>query len=129
MNFLERIKTAKRVPFQESAHYFKEGDFVKYLFSDERCYSERVDELLTVYRSFAGDHLVGCKVKGVHRILDALGIGSGLSVTVVSESCTVTLGMILCGAQALSKSKEPASVYDELRTKGRRQIESVKLAA
>ncbi len=41
--------------FQAIPHYSAVGDFVTYYFRAERCYAERVDELLTAYPGSRGD--------------------------------------------------------------------------
>ena len=59
--------------FEPRPFYSPDGDFLTFYFRDEDHYAERVDELLTVYRSMENHELIGCKIKGVSRILDTLG--------------------------------------------------------
>ena len=59
--------------FQPIPSYFADGDYLTFYFEDVDCYGERVDELLTIYREMTTDRLVGCKIKGVRRILDEAG--------------------------------------------------------
>jgi|GEM_PF-2550664 len=59
--------------FKPTLQYSEDGDFITYFFRDVECFGERVDKLLTVYMSLDGKDLVGCKVKGVARILGELG--------------------------------------------------------
>src|SRR5437764_1273068 len=56
--------------FRPIPHYFAAGDFVTYYFRNERCYAQRVDELLTVYLGQGTNELVGCKIIGVKHILE-----------------------------------------------------------
>jgi hypothetical protein len=51
--------------FQTVPQYVARGDYLSFYFVDEPAYSERVDEVLTVYRSQATNDLVGFKIKGV----------------------------------------------------------------
>ena len=46
--------------------------------SDERCYSIRVDDFLTVYHSIATKAIVGCKIKGVKHLIASEGCDFGI---------------------------------------------------
>jgi hypothetical protein len=59
--------------FEPRPFYSPDGDFLTFYFRGDEHYAERVDELLTIYLSMDGDELIGCKIKGVRRILDTLG--------------------------------------------------------
>jgi len=59
-------------PFKAEAFYSADGDFMTYYVRDDECYAERVDELLTVYLAMGTDELVGCKIKGVSRLIRRL---------------------------------------------------------
>ena len=67
------LKTHPPQGFRAVPHYFPVGDYVTYYFRDERCYEERVDDLLTVYLSMTTNEVVGCKIKGVKHILRTAG--------------------------------------------------------
>ncbi len=69
----EYLKTHSPRGFRPVPHYFPLGDFVTYYFRNDRCYEERVDDLLTVYRAFDSHELVGCKITGVKHILQTAG--------------------------------------------------------
>ncbi len=79
--------------FASVPHYFRDGDFVTFYVSDERCYTERVDQLLTVYRSATTGAMIGCKIKGVHRILNTLG-----DFSVVIRDGAIRLGLLFLAA-------------------------------
>jgi hypothetical protein len=49
-------------------YYIERGDFIAVHFSGEQYYSERIDDILTIYRSSESNKLVGCKLKGVSLI-------------------------------------------------------------
>src|SRR5262249_35468588 len=86
--------------FVPRPHYFQDGDFVSYYFAEDRAYEERVDELLTVFRSMATKELVGCKIKGVRRILKKLG---AFGVMIFDDN--VTLGILFAGAALVNPDR------------------------
>jgi hypothetical protein len=59
--------------FEPKPFYSQDGDFLTFFFIDADHYADRVDDRLTVYLSMDTGELVGCKIKGVRRILDTLG--------------------------------------------------------
>lgn len=90
--------------------YFRDGDFVTYFVDDQRAYAVRVDELLTVYRACGTNKLVGCKIKGVRRLLK-----EGGAFGVIVADGAVTLGMLFSTAHWLSERREAAhDSYREL---------------
>lgn len=62
---LQSLQSKKRPKFKSVPHYNRLGDFLSVFFSDTPTYAERVDDVLTVYRSMTNHELVGCKIKGV----------------------------------------------------------------
>ena len=52
--------------------YTAEGDSLTFYVKDEDSYAERIDDLLTIYKSVSRDEIVGCQVKGVRRKLESL---------------------------------------------------------
>jgi hypothetical protein len=69
----EYLKGKKPRAFKPRPIYSPDGDFITIYLSDEDSYAKRVDELLTVYLSVRTNSLVGCKIKGVQRLLKTLG--------------------------------------------------------
>jgi hypothetical protein len=59
--------------FRAVPHYFPLGDYLTLYVKEERCYAERVDDLLTVFLSIKTNEMVGFKIKGVRRLLAELG--------------------------------------------------------
>jgi hypothetical protein len=59
--------------FTTQPYYSPDGDFLTVFFLDEPYFARRVDDVLTVYLSMSDEKLVGCKIKGVARILETLG--------------------------------------------------------
>ena len=63
-----------------------DGDFLTVYFSDEDAYTRRIDDLVTVYYSELTNELIGCKIKGVRRLLNEMG---SLGITLASEQISV----------------------------------------
>jgi hypothetical protein len=55
--------------FKSEPRYVADGDYVTHFFSDELCYAERIDDLLTIYLSEDTGDLIGCKIKGVTQLV------------------------------------------------------------
>lgn len=58
------------LPFRPHSTYDKDGDCVEFLAKPGPFYGERIDDLVTVYRSQANDEIVGALVKGVKRFCE-----------------------------------------------------------
>jgi hypothetical protein len=56
-------------PFRPSATYDPDGDCVEFLVTPDSFYGERIDDVVTVYRSHDTDEVVGSLIKGVTRLL------------------------------------------------------------
>lgn len=67
------LKANKPGPFRSVPHYVRSGDYLTYFLSDRECYAKRLDDVVTLYLEPGTDRLVGCKVKGVKRILRSAG--------------------------------------------------------
>lgn len=82
----EYLSGRKCKSFNPVPHYFQDGDFLTYYFDSSPCYEQRVDDLLTIYLSLANDELVGCKIKGVRRLVNQDG---GLGVQIEDENVSL----------------------------------------
>jgi hypothetical protein len=58
---------------QAKPWYNPEGDCIIYQIADEAVVAERIDEVLTVYRSVITDKLIGCQIKGVAALAKRCG--------------------------------------------------------
>lgn len=88
--------------------YFPEGDFVTLFVKDDLAHEDRVDELVTIYRSIANDEIVGCKIKGVKRLLnmlDAFGV-------IVAEKNLVLGFLFLAAFGAADKAERQPDVKE-----------------
>lgn len=68
--YLDKTKPAKI--FRPLAQYIPEGDCLVFYFKPDPSHAERLDELLTVFRSQESGELTGCKIKGIKCILKRL---------------------------------------------------------
>ncbi|MGC8561271.1 MAG: hypothetical protein ACP5O1_11405 [Phycisphaerae bacterium] len=59
--------------FKPFATYDPDGDCIEFFTSDDTFYAERVDDLLTVYRSQDTGEVIGSLVKGVSGLFRKLG--------------------------------------------------------
>ena len=98
MEYLEGRSTKQFAPVP---HYFPDGDFVTFYTSDERCYAERVDQLLTVYYSVSNKQMIGCKIKGVCKLLATVR-----QFGVVVQDQGIQLGIFFL-AGALDRDMDP----------------------
>src|SRR3954454_15638511 len=69
----EFIRSTELKEFASTPVYSKDGDFLAFFLEDADHYAHRVDHLLTVYLDMASGKLVGFKIKGVRRMIRALG--------------------------------------------------------
>jgi hypothetical protein len=95
-DLMEFLETKEPLGFESRPTYSPDGDFLTFYFRADEAYAERVDELLTVFRAIDSHELVGCKVKGVRRIVQTIrnfGVtirpewGHPLSLLFMSAAC------------------------------------------
>lgn len=99
--------------FEPRPFYSPDGDFLTFYFREDDHYAERVDELLTVYLSMDTQELVGCKVKGVRRILDTLG-----KLGVLVDDGEVKMSFLFLSG-AFSREDARRKCYEEIGTRTR----------
>ena len=115
MTYLEGRESAG---FEPHPYYSPDGDFLTFFFRDDDHYAERVDELLTVYLSMKDGELVGCKIKGVRRILDTLDkFGVEIEDGGLLLSFLFLSGALLSGA--LSQNDQRVKWYEESSSRAR----------
>jgi len=101
---LSRLKAGA---FKISPLYDSDADTLTLFIRDDESYRERIDSLLTVYRSFATDQVVGCHIKGIKRILKAVSVFD-LGI----HGANVRIGLILMGIP-WAEHKAEASVLSQ----------------
>src|SRR5262245_54514170 len=87
--------------------YFPDGDFVTLFVKDELAHEDRIDELVTIYRSVTSNEIVGCKIKGIRYLLNTL---EGFGVVIADEK--LMLGFLFLAAA--SAKPEGRTTYQEL---------------
>ncbi len=105
--FLEG-KTAQG--FEPRPYYSSDGDFLVFYLRDDEAFAERVDDLLTVYRSIKTKELVGCKIKGVLRLVQTL---RNFGVSIEPEDKSLRLSLLFLSA-AFGKPPECRQYYEEM---------------
>ncbi len=117
-DLIEYLKGRECQGFEPRPIYSRDGDFLTYFFKDVDFHGRRVDDLLTLYFSEEGEELVGCKIKGVRRILSTLGEFGAVGLAVEQHEQTLTLGLLFLGGLAVG-DPEHREEYEEMgrRTK------------
>jgi|ERR1043165_1749623 hypothetical protein len=109
-NLTEYLQGKRPKRFQSRAHYVAEGDTLIVYFKDDESHAERVDELLTVYRSMRTGEMVGCQIKSARLILRKLG-NFGVHV----KDGNVDLRVLFIAYAFASKKIPPSETLEELR--------------
>ncbi len=107
MQYLEG-KTAQG--FEPRPFYSPEGDFLVFYFREDEAFAERVDELLTVYRSMELREFVGCKIKGVRHLVETL---RNFGVSIEPEDHSLRLSLLFLSA-AYDRPPDRRHYYEEL---------------
>lgn len=68
-----RRRGVDAAPFQARPRYSAAGDCLFFYFHEDESWADRVDEILTVYRSFETKRVVGFKLKNVSLLKERLG--------------------------------------------------------
>ncbi|MBI3843628.1 MAG: hypothetical protein HY292_03215 [Planctomycetes bacterium] len=95
-------------PFRIAPHYDRDGDTLTLFIKPDEAYRERIDKLVTVYRSFATKEVVGCHIKGVRKKL--LRAIKGFAVNI--ESGNLTLGLLLMGLAYTDSDKNQIETHN-----------------
>src|SRR5262249_38691596 len=104
-------------PFEAKPQYFIDGDFVSCFLSDQLAYEERLDGLVTVYRSVETNEMVGCKIKGVKLLLQDFG-----GFLVIVKEAPFSLALLFMKA-AQKTTADNVAIYREMIEKlGRKEI-------
>jgi len=74
--------------FVSEPWYNSDGDCIEYQTADEAVVSDRIDDILTIYRSVETDKPIGFKIKGIQAILRKFGY-DGLAVQLEQDGTDV----------------------------------------
>lgn len=75
--------------FEARPWYNQSGDCVVFHTSEEEGYADRIDGILTLYRSLDDDEVIGFQIKGINAIID-LCDADGMEVKAETEDGNVT---------------------------------------
>jgi hypothetical protein len=106
----EYLAGKKCAGFDPVPHYFPTGDYVTYYFRNDRCFEQRLDDIVTVYLAMDTKELVGCKIKGVKHVLRMAG-----DFGVTLDDGDVRLGLFFFVGAALAKDDAQKDRYEELK--------------
>lgn len=87
-HFLEGVVEGPQ-EFRAEPWYNADGDCVIYQTANEAVVAERIDEVLTVYRSAQDDRPIGFQIKGIKAIIEQFGL-EGLGFHSETEGDKVT---------------------------------------
>lgn len=91
-------RRTKHKGFTPMPRYYKYGDYLTYFVKPDRCVSQRVNEFLVVYRSVDNGSLVGCKIKGVARVMKRIK-----EMHVLVADSELTIGLFIFSTAAITK--------------------------
>lgn len=86
-HFLDKYVEGEQ-EFRAEPWYNPYGDCIEYQTVDEAVVADRIDEILTIYRSFLTQRPIGFKIKGIDAILIKFGY-DGLAVMSEQNGTTV----------------------------------------
>ncbi|HUW30135.1 MAG TPA: hypothetical protein VM223_00825 [Planctomycetota bacterium] len=100
----------KKVPL-----YNEFGDCIDYRTSGETAYRDRLNSLITLYRSMEDDRVIGFQIKGVTALLRRLGCNVLKIVTAgtKADNSIPLIAVLFCAIQE-SKEKAPLKKLQEL---------------
>lgn len=67
---LDFVGNVESEPFKPFAYYNKDGDCIEFFLKPDDYYAERIDGLLTVYRSSDNDEIIGSLLKNIKNIFN-----------------------------------------------------------
>ena len=94
------LKESGEPSFESVPRYFRDGDFVAFFSKDDVYYAQKLDQHVTVYISEQTGEMIGCKIKGVTRLINQLG---DFSVEVTDHGRKVMLGLLFLTAATFAE--------------------------
>lgn len=106
-------------PFAAMAHYDADGDCIEFSISRESFYAERIDTLVTVFRSQETNEIVGSLIKGVRKFLrQVLRQSPGFRIEVRDGRIKLThLFTAKLWTEEMDPKAVPGIIYQKLREK------------
>ena len=107
--------------FRQEAWYNPYGDCIIYQTANEAVVAERIDQVLTVYRSAVDNRPIGFQIKGVRAIIERFGV-KGVSVSaegVGDEIRRISVALLLLAAYERGPlTPERRQAYAEIMPSG-----------
>jgi hypothetical protein len=126
----DALREMKPKKFQAKPVYSRAGDCLFYYFEEAESYGDRIDGILTVYRSFEDNRIVGCQIKGIATIVQKFG---EFGVELHTKDMRLALFFLvsnLVGAESEIPDSDRRDLYSDLLYKvGKERIEIEELAA
>jgi hypothetical protein len=92
--------------FKAEAFYNPYGDCVDYQSVDEAICADRLDSLITLYRSAVDGRVIGFQIKGIKAILGALGFETMAVGAKKEADQSISLIVLVLAACKLAEEKE-----------------------
>ncbi len=80
--------------FRAEPWYNQQGDCLVYKMANEAAVADRIDELLTVYRSAEDNRPIGFQIKGVCAIIRRLGVDGLAVASEASSDCVKSISIV-----------------------------------
>ena len=110
--------------FKDEPWYNEHGDCVVYKSANEATCAERIDSILTLYRSAIDDRVIGFQIKGVAALMREFGL-AGMSIHAETDRDeVVSVSMLLLAAVRASKevgTRDRLEAYDSVLPLAARQ--------
>lgn len=123
-HFLQKYVEGEQ-KFRAEPWYNSYGDCLEYQTADEAVVADRIDEILTVFRSVLDNRPIGFKIKGIAAVLnkfgfDGLAIASEQNGTIVK---TISIYTLLLAAYEIAppnikRRNAYSDVYADILTQG-----------
>ncbi|MBM4036454.1 MAG: hypothetical protein FJ291_32360 [Planctomycetes bacterium] len=84
--------------FRQEPWYNEYGDCVEYLCANEAVVADRVDGILTLYRSAIDDRAIGFQLKGISAIMDKFGLDKAAVLAETRRDRLVSVMLLLLAA-------------------------------
>lgn len=103
--------------FKPTAYYDADGDCIEFISAPDSYYAERIDSLLTVYRSQETNEIVGSLIKGVRQFIQqVVQRAPGFRIEVRDGRIKLThLFTAKLWTQSMDANAVPGIVYQKLR--------------
>jgi len=110
-------KVAPEQPFLPVADYDPDGDCIEFIAAPDSYYAERIDPLVTVYRSQESGEIVGSLIKGVRKFLgEVLRTSPGFKIEIQEGRLKmVHIFTARLWQEEMDPSAVPGVIYRKLR--------------